>query len=93
MSYVDSNVQVSPQGTAGGGNAFNIAPLFGNVFGTNAASTKDSGATTATSKPTQGMGGQIGEALTSTSVWLVIGGVVCVIGALFLLFRRKKRPA
>jgi len=43
---VSTSISASPQGSAGGGNVFNAAPLFGSLFGQTGGSYGDSSAST-----------------------------------------------
>ncbi len=100
MAYDSSTANpVNPQGTAGGGNSFNVAPLFGEGSFFMGGSTRDSGAASTSSTDTAAMGGNavptigatsVGTPAASTSInpiWFALAGV----GLIVAFFSRRKK--
>jgi len=103
MAYDSTTANpVNPQGTAGGGNGFNIAPLFGegsyfvgaapsNSGSASTTSTDTAAATGGTAAPTVGASTTGGTA-ASSALWMIgIAGALLIGGLLVIssLFRQK----
>lgn len=91
--YVDVNTNTNAHGTTGGGNVFNAGSIFGNVSNaTTIPSTLGdvSGALDSPSSTPLVLGSSSGFNYGSMPIWLIVGGLLLVVGLIAVLFKFKK---